>query len=151
MKLFCHTGHQSVEYKLFTDYYHDLVNILPADNLSHYFVTDKIISLEDYEKIIRCSLPQEAANILLDKMLLHLQNGNSAMFNKMLLIMDDHGGIDAKELSHEIRSKLPAVKWKDNVASKNGQNISHLYLANSFTLKIKILTKECGSIAANKV
>ena len=112
-----HTDQQSSEYKLF-DYYHNkLVDIVPATDLSHYFVSDNIITLEDYESIIRSSTPQEAAKILLDKVSLQLQSGNNTIFNKMLLIMDHHGVATAKELSHEIRSKLLAVKHADDLAS----------------------------------
>ena len=115
-------GYQSIEFKLFTDYYSKLIDILPASDLSHYFVSDKIISLEDYEKIIRSSLPQDAAKLLLDRVSLQLQNGNSAIFNKMLLIMDHHGVTTAKELSQEIRSRLSTAKCEDDVVSSSGQN-----------------------------
>ena len=117
-----HAGYQSIEFKLFTDYYSKLVDILPASDLSHYFVSDKIISLEDYEKIIRSSLSQDAAKLLLDRVSLQLQNGNSAIFNKMLLIMDHHGVTTAKELSQKIRSRLSAAKCEDDVASSSGQS-----------------------------
>ena len=112
-----HTDQQSLENKLFSDYYSKLVDILPANDLSHYFVSDKIITLEDYDKIIRSPIPQEAAKILLDKMLFQLQSDNSTIFNKMLLIMDHHGVATAKELSQEIRSELFAVKHVDDIAS----------------------------------
>ena len=106
-----------MEYKLFNEYYSKLIDILPATNLSHYFVSDKIITLEDYDKIIRSTTPRDAAKVLLDKVSLQLQSGNSTIFNKMLLIMDHHGVVTAKELSQEIRSKLFAVKHLDDVTS----------------------------------
>ena len=112
-----HIGYQSVEFKLFNEYYNKLVDILPATDLSHYFVSVKIITLEDYDKIIRSSTPQEAAKVLLDKVSLQLQSGNNTIFNKMLLIMDHHGMATAKELSQEIRSKLFAVKHSGDVDS----------------------------------
>ena len=102
---------------MFNEYYSKLIDILPATDLSHYFVSDKIITLEDYDKIIRSTTPQEAAKVLLDKVSLQLQSGNSTIFNKMLLIMDHHGFVTAKELSQEIRSKLFAVKLSDDVGS----------------------------------
>ena len=102
---------------MFNEYYSKLIDILPAIDLSHYFVSDKIITLEDYDKIIRSTTPQEAAKVLLDKVSLQLQSGSSTVFNKMLLIMDHHGVATAKELSQEIRSKLFAVKNSDDVAS----------------------------------
>ena len=106
-----------MEYKLFNEYYSKLIDILPATNLSHYFVSDKIITLEDYDKIIRSTTPQQAAKVLLDKVSLQLQSGNSTIYNKMLLIMDHHGVATAKELSQEIRSKLFTVKHSYDVAS----------------------------------
>ena len=99
-----------MEYKLFTDYYDKLVNTLPASDLSHYFVSDKIISLEDHERIIRSLLPWGAAKLLLDRVSLQIQNGNSSVFSKMLLIMDYHGVSTAKTMSLEIRKKLSAIK-----------------------------------------
>ena len=112
-----HIGYQSVEFKLFSEYYNKLIDILPATDLSHYFVSVKIITLEDYDKIIRSTTPQEVAKVLLDEVSLKLRSGNSTIFNKMLLIMDHHGMATAKELSQEIRSKLFAVKHSDDVAS----------------------------------
>ena len=99
-----------MEYKLFTDYYDKLVNTLPASDLSHYFVSDKIISLTDHEEIIRSLLPWGAAKLLLDRISLQIQNGNSSVFSKMLLIMDYHGVSTAKTMSLEIRKKLSAIK-----------------------------------------
>ena len=99
-----------MEYKIFTDYYSKLVDTLSASDLSHFFVSDKIISLTDHEKIIRSLLPLEAARLLLDRVSFQLQKGNSRVLNSMLLIMDHHGVAAVKALSTEIRSKLLAVK-----------------------------------------
>ena len=99
-----------MEYRLFTEYYSKLVNTLPASDLSHYFVSDKIISLEDHERVIRSIVPQDAAKLLLDKVSLQIQNGSTSVFSKMLLIMDYHGVNTAKTISLEIRKKLLAIK-----------------------------------------
>ena len=99
---------------MFNEYYNELVGILPAGDLSHYFVSDKIISLTDHDKVIRSLIPQEAAKSLLDKVLLQLQNGNNEIFNKMLLIMDHHGVTDSKTLSWKIRNKLLAEKCESD-------------------------------------
>ena len=95
-----------MEYKLFTDYYSKLVNTLPASDLSHYFVSDKIITLEDHERIIKSAVTQDAAKLLLDRVSVQIQNGNTSVFSKMLLIMDYHGVNSAKAISREIRNKL---------------------------------------------
>ena len=101
---------QVIEHKLFTDYYNKLINTLPASDLSHYFVSDKIISLTDHERIIRASVPQDAARLLLDQVSLQLQKGNLVILHKMLLIMDYHGVNAAKMMSLEIRCKLSSLK-----------------------------------------
>jgi len=106
---------------LFNDYYSELVDILPATDLSHYFVSDKIILLSDYYKILEFTMPQQAAKLLLDRVSLQLKNGNDVVFNKMLLIMDHYGDTTVKELSQEIKTKLSTVKCKDSIASDNGQ------------------------------
>ena len=86
-----YVGQQSKEYKLFTQYYSKLMSTLPASDLSHYFVSDKIISLVDYGVIIRSTTPQKAAELLLERISSLLKNGNNAVFSKMLLIMDRYG------------------------------------------------------------
>ena len=116
-----------MEYRLFTEYCSKLVDILPATDLSHYFVSDKIISLEDYEMVMRSSLPKEAAKLLLDRVSVQLQNGNSAIFNKILLIMDHHGVTTAKELAQDIRSALSAAKCDGDVASSSKQSKDNYY------------------------
>ena len=127
--IYDHTGPQSAEYKLFTDYYSKLVYILSAGDLSHYFVSDKIISLKDHEQIIRSIVPQDAAKLLLDRVSLQLQNGNSTVFSKMLLIMDCHGVSTAKAISLEIRKKLSAVKCKDYSNEQGSCQLIISYLA----------------------
>ena len=116
-----HTDHQSVEYKIFTNYYSKLVDTLSASDLSHYFVSDKIISLTDHEEIIRSLLPWGAAKLLLDRVSFQLQKGNSRVLNNMLLIMNHHGVAAVKALSTEIRSKLSAVKSEVSVAGSYEQ------------------------------
>ena len=102
-------GQQSIECKLFTEYHNKLVNTLPASDLSHYFVSDKVISLEDHERIIKSTIQQDAAKLLLERVLLQLQNGNVSVLIKMLLIMDHYGVSTAKTMSVEIQSRLSAL------------------------------------------
>ena len=99
-----------MDYMLFSDYYSKLIGTLPASDLSHYFVSEKIISLADHDDIIRSLTPRQAAKLLLDQVLVQLQNCNNAVFNKMLVIMDHHGVSAAKAIALEIRSKLSALK-----------------------------------------
>ena len=118
--ILCYTGDQT-EYKLFTDYYNKLVDILPASDLSHYFVSDKVISLTDHERIIRTSVPQDSAQVLLDRVSLQLKNGNIAVFTKMLIIMEHYGTAAAKALSMEIKSKLPSIKYQSITVSSSDE------------------------------
>ena len=116
------SGYESSEYKIFMDYYNTLVDTLPASDLAHYFVSEKIISLDDYDKIIRITLPQEASKLLLDKVSLQLQNGNGIILNKMLIIMNQHGMI-TKHLSQQISSKLSPLKIEHDLANDDGQSM----------------------------
>ena len=102
---YTYIGNLSQEYKLFLDYYSKLVDTLPASDLSHYFVSERVISLADHHKIVRSSNPQESATLILEKVSVELQCGNSAVLNKMLWIMEQ-GIATANIISKEIRDKL---------------------------------------------
>ena len=104
-------GQQLIEYKLFTEYHNKLVSTLPASDLSHYFVSGKIISLEDHERIIKSTIQQDAAKLLLERVLLQLRKGNVSVFSKMLLIMDHYGISTAKTMSVEIQNRLSALMY----------------------------------------
>ena len=117
-----YSGRESSEHKIFMDYYSTLVDSLPASNLAHYFVSDKIISLDDYDKIIRITLPQEASKLLLDRVSLQLQNGDDTIFNKMLMIMNHHT-ITTRALSQEMRNKVSALKCANNLNSDDEQSM----------------------------
>lgn len=114
-------GDQLPQYKIFIDYYNKFVDTLPATDLSHYFVSDKIISLTDHEEIMKASTPQKAARLLLDRVAEKLQNGNSMVLNKMLLIIEHHGIGTAKVLSLELRKKLSTVSCTDHKINDNIQ------------------------------
>ena len=103
---------------MFTDYYSKLVYTLPASDLSHYFVSDKIITVQDHERIIKSAVTQDAAELLLDRVSMQIQNGNTSVFSKMLLIMDYRGVNAAKAISHEIRRKLKCEQGNSNHSIK---------------------------------
>ena len=126
--MYIRIGEHSMEYKLFTDHRSKLVNTLPASDLSHYFVSDKIISLEDHERIIKSAVTQDAANLLLDKVSVQIQNGNTSVFSKMLLIMDYHGVNTAKAISREIRKKLKSEQGNSK------HSIAIMYTATNFIM-----------------
>ena len=114
------------------------MNVLPAGELSHYFVSGKIISLIDHDKVIRCSIQQDAARLVLDKVAVHLQSGNNKIFSKMLLIMYDHGVIDVKELSQEIYSKLSLEKCEDHVITSDAYMGNYICKPYSYIVNIYI-------------
>ncbi|XP_065904826.1 uncharacterized protein [Dysidea avara] len=98
-------GDQSPEYVLMKRYHNKLLKILPVCDLSPYFVSEKVISLADNDKIVHSSTSQAAAQLILDKVLLQIQNGNTEIFYKMLLIMEHYGTDAAETLSAEIKRK----------------------------------------------
>jgi len=102
------------------------VDTLPASDLSHYFVSNCVISLADHEEIVRSSTPQKAAKLLLDRVSHQLQHGNSTVLNKMLLIMEHHGIATAKIVAEEIRNKLLEVKCITNDSEQREKNSIHL-------------------------
>ena len=117
---------QQLQYKMFTDYYGKLVDSIPAAELSHYFVSDKIISLTDYEEIIQSPSPQKAARVLLDRVGEELQNGNSAALNKLLLTIEHHGIGAAKALSSELKNQLPISSCGELVVDNKKQGTSNI-------------------------
>jgi len=119
------------------------VDILPAADLSHYFVSDKIISRRDHDEIMRASTPQEAARLLLDRVAKELQSGNSMVLNKMLLIIEHHSIGAAKILSSELKKKLSTASCKDH--KTNGNNQGQGWLSDYGALRKLIL---CGSLEA---
>ncbi|XP_065883364.1 uncharacterized protein [Dysidea avara] len=111
-------GCQSPEYKVFIDYFSTLVDTLPATDLCHYFVSDRVITLADHQEVVRSSTPQRAATILLDRVSCQIQDDDSTVFTKMLLIMKHHGIATAKSVSEEITAKLLGVKCKSGNSSQ---------------------------------
>jgi len=100
-------GDMLAEYGIFANYYSKLVDTIPANNLSHYFVSENVISLTDHEEIIKPTTPSHAAaQLLLNKVLFMLKEQRSVdYFNKMLSIMENHGDCATRILSQEINSK----------------------------------------------
>ena len=96
------------EYKVFTDYYSKLVDTIPACSLSHYFVSENVISLTDHEEITKPTTPSHrAAQLLLNKVLYMLKEHKSVdCFNRMISIMEHHGDGATHALSQEIQSRL---------------------------------------------
>ena len=108
---------------MFLDYYSKLVDILPASELSHYFVSHKVITLADHENIVRSSSPQDAAKLLLNRVLIQIKSGNILALNNMLVIIEHHGTVAVKSLSLEIKKKLSEIKSTSHRMENYGQGI----------------------------
>jgi len=87
------------------------MDTVPICSLSHYFVSEGIISLTDHEEITKPTTPSHtAAQLLLNKVLYTLKEQKSTdCFNKMLSIMEHHGDSATCTLSREIKSRLLRV------------------------------------------
>jgi len=87
------------------------VDTIPACDLSHYFVSENVISLTDHEEITKPTTPSHtAALLLLNKVLYMLKEQRSVQrFNKMLSIMEHHGDGATRTLSQEIKSKVVQI------------------------------------------
>ena len=107
----------SAEYKLLSYYYSKLVDTIPACGLSHYFVSENVISLTDHEEITKPTTPSHTAvQLLLNKVLCRVKEQSSVdCFNKMLSIMDHHGDGATRTLSQEMKSKLLRINSGQNI------------------------------------
>ena len=93
---------------MLNEYYSKLVDTLTASDLSHYFVSDRVISLADHEEITKPTTPShEAVCLLLSKILIPLQEeGDVGPLIKMLGVMENYGNRASKALSLEIRASM---------------------------------------------
>ncbi|XP_065908416.1 uncharacterized protein [Dysidea avara] len=103
-----HEGPQSGEYKLFTEYYSKLIDTLPTSDLSHYFVSHRVISLTDHDEITKPTTPSYmAVKLLLSRVSSPLREEDDIEpLNKMLAIMEHHGNNATKALSLEMRTRM---------------------------------------------
>ena len=92
---------------MFTKYYAKLVNVLPIKTLTHHFVKDEIISFDEEEMIIQTAGRCQAAGIVLRKIGGSLKADLTTSFDKLLSIMEQHGGASCAELVNEIRQAIP--------------------------------------------
>ena len=97
----------SKELEVFQDYYSKLVESLPANELSHYLVSHRVISLADNEEITKPTTPsRRAAEILLSRVYSSLQNGDVVAFHNLLHVMQQHGNSAVITLCNEIKSQI---------------------------------------------
>jgi len=105
---FVHAGPQLAEYKIFTQYNSKLMDTLPASDLSHYFVSERVISLADHEEIIKPTTSSyHAAQLLLSRVSSPLKvEEDTVPLTKMLAVMENHGDGATRALSLEMRENM---------------------------------------------
>ena len=121
--IFAYTvGHQSPGYGVFIRYYDKIMDTVTASNLSHYFVSERLLAVENHEKITEPTISKQQANALLfSKVKDSLeQEGNADHFKEALKIMKEHGDGATKRLSREINTKLSQVK-----SNQHGMQYTH--------------------------
>ena len=80
---------------------------LPANELSHYLVSLRIISLADNEEITKPTTPsRRAAKILLSRVYSSLQNGDVVAFYNLLHVMQQHGNSAMISLCNEVKAQV---------------------------------------------
>ena len=97
----------SKELEVFKDYYSKFVESLPANELSHYLVSHRVISLADNEEITKPTTPsRRAAEILLSRVYSSLQNGDVVAFHNLLYVMQQYGNCAMISLCNEIKAQI---------------------------------------------
>jgi len=76
-------------------------------DLSPYFVSKDIISIDDEEIIDNAPTMKSKAKILLRIVFNHLEGGSTKSFTDMLEIMEQHGTKPITELATKIKSDIP--------------------------------------------
>ena len=104
------------------------MNILPVQSIAHNLISSRIITIDDEEEIKSIAKSKDKASFVLRKIARSLEVGLTQSFNKLLTIMEEHGG-DAAILSTEIQSKL--VKCTDIVSHRLGKISAILMQTNN--------------------
>ena len=92
--------------EIFINNYSKMQIILPVKSLLGHLVTDRIINFEEEETIRQTVVQSQAASIVLKKIANSLQTGQTKSFDKLLIIMREHGGLSCKELANQIKDEL---------------------------------------------
>ena len=101
-----------VEYSLepyvdvFKNYYPELTSVLFTTDLSSYFFSKSIISIDDEENIDKASTMKSKAKIVLRIVFNHLEGGSTKSFTDMLDIMEQHGTKAITDLASKIKHDL---------------------------------------------
>lgn len=91
---------------MFTKYYASLTSTLPIKNFTSHFISGGVISFEDEEVIQQMARLSEGFSLVLRKIASSLKAGQTKSFDKLLSIMEQHGGLSCSELVANIREEL---------------------------------------------
>ena len=91
---------------MFTNHYSQLQDILPVRTLSGRLVTQRIIDFDEEGIILQTVGQSQAASIVLRKIGNSLRAGQTESFDKLLIILKDHGGLSCEALVNEMRGEL---------------------------------------------
>lgn len=119
--------------EVFRKNYARLVNVLPTKSLIHPFVTEKIINSDEEETILQAAGQSEAAGMVLRKIGHSLEANLTKSFDKLLCIMEQHGGASCAELVSEIRQELP-----QDVIGKPLLTMKYLHACTELSIYITI-------------
>ena len=103
--LIAHVG-VKVKLEIFTKNYARLVDVLPIKSLTHHFVKDEI-SFDEEEVILQTPTRSEAAGIVLRKIGGSLKANLTISFDRLLSIMEQHGGTSCQKLVSDMKQDLP--------------------------------------------
>ena len=92
--------------EIFINNYSKMRIIVPVKSLSRYLVTERIINFEEEETIRQTVVQSQAASIVLRKIENSLKAGQTKSFDKLLIIMREHGGLSCEELANQIKDEL---------------------------------------------
>lgn len=84
-----------------------MVDVLPIKGLTQHFIKDEIINFDEEEVILQTLGQSEAASMVLRKIGVSLKAHLTKSFDKLLCIMEQHGGTSCMELANEMRQDLP--------------------------------------------
>ena len=92
--------------KIFKNFYPELTATLFSTDLSSYFVSKNIISMDDEELIDKATTNKEKARIVLRIINSHLEGGCIESFKDMLDIMENRGTKPIADLALTIKSEV---------------------------------------------
>ena len=90
---------------MFHEYFDELANILPVNNVINKLISAKIITTDDSEEVKGLSKSQDKASFVLNVIAKSLKAGFTDDFYSLLRIMEEYDGTVAKEAG-KIRERL---------------------------------------------